>query len=140
MRLKWDKTERGTVLNDPVCNGPENSINKSETKEKRNQKTDKAENDNQESWEVQKKNEKLKKKSSLTIYTGVFYSSLSSVFFSLCSVIVKYLKVPVFYIYLILYNLNSINYNYYIYIYYITITVVDSLKNHSSLYNELKIN
>ena len=102
MRLKWDQNERGTVLNEPTVNGTENSINKVEAKEaKMNPETDKSENDVQKNWETQdlnkekskNNNETPKSKSKISVYKGVFYSSLSSVFFSLCSVIVKYLKV-----------------------------------------------
>lgn len=97
MRLKWPKNEAGTILSDPVLS-PEANLKYEHTQMQvfgQHFDLDEHDHDDESSRLNDDQSESADLfptgKSKFDVFRGILYSSLSSLFFSLCSAIVKYL-------------------------------------------------
>lgn len=100
MRLKWDKNNKGTILDDPFISkvslgdskmailssnpSDDEDVLFDESETSRLHKNDRYDDE---------KGSTLPTSPKLNIYKGIVFSALSSIFFSMSSAIVKYLKV-----------------------------------------------
>lgn len=110
IKLKWSSHENGTILNDPILS-PNSNLKFEDTKMKiicqhENHQNSHYRNSDDEHDDETNESETSRLhdeendtsalfpnyRSTFNIYKGILYSSLSSLFFSLSSVIVKYLE------------------------------------------------
>lgn len=87
MRYKWEKNDKESVLNDPALNQVSSSL-----KNVIDEDEDSFDESESSSLNFINADFRTPKHPYWNIYKGIFYSSLSSIFFSICSVIVKYMK------------------------------------------------
>lgn len=89
MRFKWQKNERDTILSDPIINNQDDA-----SSSLKNVILDEDDDvlDESSSLNFISPDYKTANYSKWNIYKGILFSSLSTIFFSMCSVIVKYMK------------------------------------------------